>query len=87
MIYNMLSVPTLQSLSVAGHWFSMIADACVYLYLTRYLLGNQLTGMSSVEAYIIALQKGCRCVEREYLSNRHGINGQEGYASPRCVIT
>ncbi|XP_043245579.1 1-phosphatidylinositol 4,5-bisphosphate phosphodiesterase eta-2-like isoform X24 [Amphibalanus amphitrite] len=28
-----------------------------------YLLGNQLTGMSSVEAYIIALQKGCRCVE------------------------
>jgi len=28
-----------------------------------YLLSNQLTGESSVHAYIQALLKGCRCVE------------------------
>ena len=28
-----------------------------------YLLANQLTGESSVQAYINALKKGCRCVE------------------------
>ena len=29
-----------------------------------YLLGNQVTGYSSVDAYINALKEGCRCVER-----------------------
>lgn len=29
-----------------------------------YLLGNQVTGESSVDAYIKALKEGCRCVER-----------------------
>ena len=28
-----------------------------------YLLGNQITGDSSVNAYINALKQGCRCVE------------------------
>ncbi len=28
-----------------------------------YLVANQLTGQSSVHAYIAALNKGCRCVE------------------------
>ncbi|XP_065573488.1 1-phosphatidylinositol 4,5-bisphosphate phosphodiesterase delta-4-like isoform X3 [Artemia franciscana] len=28
-----------------------------------YLLGNQLTGESSIQAYIVALINGCRCVE------------------------
>ena len=30
---------------------------------------DQLTGPSSVDAYISALKKGCRCVEREYLAS------------------
>ena len=29
-----------------------------------YLVGNQVTGDSSVDAYINALKEGCRCVER-----------------------
>ncbi|KAF2087477.1 1-phosphatidylinositol-4,5-bisphosphate phosphodiesterase 1 [Saccharata proteae CBS 121410] len=28
-----------------------------------YLLGRQVAGQSSTEAYIVALQKGCRCIE------------------------
>jgi hypothetical protein len=32
----------------------------------RYLTGNQLSGESSVEGYIDALKRGCRCVERAY---------------------
>ena len=31
----------------------------------RYLVGNQVTGDSSVDAYINALKAGCRCVERK----------------------
>ena len=31
----------------------------------RYLLEDQLTGKSSVQGYIRALQRGCRCLERE----------------------
>ena len=32
-----------------------------------YLISNQLTGASSVEGYIYAMQQGCRCVECEYI--------------------
>lgn len=30
-----------------------------------YLVGNQLTGESSIEGYITALERGCRCVEMD----------------------
>lgn len=33
------------------------------LYVSRYLLEDQLTGKSSVQAYIRVMQRGCRCVE------------------------
>jgi hypothetical protein len=32
---------------------------------SRYLTGNQLSGESSIEGYIDALRRGCRCVECE----------------------
>jgi hypothetical protein len=35
---------------------------------SRYLTGNQLSGESSIEGYIDALKRGCRCVECEYAS-------------------
>ena len=35
----------------------------IYYTPFSYLLGNQITGDSSVNAYINALKQGCRCVE------------------------
>ena len=32
------------------------------------MIGNQLTGESSIDAYINALKLGCRCVERKLIS-------------------
>ena len=37
-----------------------------HLFIVRYLLEDQLSGPSSVEGYIRALRKGCRCVECKY---------------------
>ncbi|KAF2014798.1 PLC-like phosphodiesterase [Aaosphaeria arxii CBS 175.79] len=37
-----------------------------------YLLGRQVVGESSTEAYITALQKGCRCVEVDCWNGRDG---------------
>ena len=34
-----------------------------------YLLSNQITGESSVHAYVSALKKGCRCVELDIWVN------------------
>ena len=41
------------------------AHAHHYFPSDRYLLEDQLKGPSSIEGYIRALKKGCRCVERE----------------------
>jgi phosphatidylinositol phospholipase C, delta len=37
-----------------------------------YLLGRQVAGDSSTEAYITALQQGCRCVEIDYWDGADG---------------
>ena len=42
-------------------------DKSMYVSISyRYLLGNQVTGESSVDAYINALKNGCKCVERKF---------------------
>ena len=41
----------------------------VLLYFSRYLMKDQLKGASSVEAYINAFKRGCKCVERKSVYN------------------
>jgi hypothetical protein len=38
-----------------------------------YLMSNQLTGQSSIDAYINAFQKGCRCVELDCWDGPNGF--------------
>mmetsp|Transcript_11603 Transcript_11603/g.10118 ORF Transcript_11603/g.10118 Transcript_11603/m.10118 type:complete len:100 (+) Transcript_11603:1020-1319(+) len=40
-----------------------ITDYYVNSSHNTYLLSNQLTGKSSVHAYVTAINRGCRCVE------------------------
>ena len=55
LFFPALFLRILGSLSI----FLTLALSCVF----RYLVGNQVTGDSSVDAYINALKQGCRCVE------------------------
>ena len=67
-----LSDPEIKSFTI----FLILNDNCKTLQIEdlidtslcwpfRYLSADQWKGPSSVEAYISALEKGCRCVERE----------------------
>lgn len=38
-----------------------------------YLMSNQLTGQSSIDAYINAFQRGCRCVELDCWDGPNGF--------------
>ena len=40
----------------------------LFLLIFSYLEGDQLLGKSSVQAYINALRKGCKCVECKLLA-------------------
>lgn len=40
-----------------------------------YLLGKQVHGNSSIEGYIHALQRGCRCIEIDIWNNSNAANG------------
>lgn len=45
--------------------FSLSSFSLFFYYVCSYLVGNQLSGASSVEGYVDALKRGCRCVERK----------------------
>jgi hypothetical protein len=47
----------------------------------RYLTGNQLRGESSVEGYIDALKRGCRCVECAYA---YFVSIRDNSIGPSC---
>jgi len=49
----------------------------------RYLTGNQLSGESSVEGYIDALKRGCRCVECAYA---WFVSFRDNSIGPSCPV-
>ena len=56
---------------IGGGWsYTIVSNNCMcLLFACRYLLEDQLKGPSSVEGYISALRKGCRCVECKTLTH------------------
>ena len=61
-----LEKPTVHGSRLYVSLVIMAAGVCKFFhYNVRYLLEDQLQGPSSVQAYITALKRGCRCVECE----------------------
>ncbi|KAF2005749.1 PLC-like phosphodiesterase [Amniculicola lignicola CBS 123094] len=50
-----------------------------------YLLGSQVLGESSTEAYIVALQKGCRCVEIDCWDGSDGPIVTHGHTLTKSI--
>lgn len=48
-------------------WYVRSAPALLYdvIVCGRYLLGRQVVADSTIEGYVEALRRGCRCLERE----------------------
>ncbi|XP_074659938.1 1-phosphatidylinositol 4,5-bisphosphate phosphodiesterase delta-1-like isoform X2 [Tubulanus polymorphus] len=65
MMYDQTIFNPVNEKSVCHNMNEPICNYFINSSHNTYLMDNQLTGMSSIEAYIRALELGCRCVEMD----------------------